>query len=69
MIYDEGMANHAVRLHLQNRMVEWFDKHSVGHSRIGHVLLFTIRDMEYFELLANRLGAQKVMKDYARTAC
>lgn len=65
VIYDEGMANHLVRLHLNTRMVEWFGKNGVDHARVGHVLLFTTRDMEYFEMLAQRIGAEKVMREYA----
>lgn len=64
VIYDEGMANHAVRLHLQFKLVEWFQGNGIDHSRVGHTLLFTIRDMEYFELLAHKIGAEKLMKDY-----
>lgn len=64
VIYDEGMANHAVRLHLQFKMIEWFEANSVDHSRVGHVLLFTIRDMEFFELLSHKIGAEKLMLSY-----
>ncbi len=32
--------------------------------RVGHALLFTIRDMEYFELLAHKIGAERLMRDY-----
>ena len=66
VVYDEGMSNHAVRLHLQNRMVEWFEESNIDRSRVGHVLLFSIRDMEYFEKLAHRHGAEKVMLDYVQ---
>jgi len=65
VIYDEGMANHAVRVHLNNRMTEWFAEMKLDHSKIGHALLFSIRDMEYCEILADRIGTEKLMKDYA----
>jgi len=64
VIYDEGIANHVVRLHLQSKMIEWFRSNNVDHSRVGHVLLFTIRDMEYFEHLAHKIGAEKLMREY-----
>ena len=64
VIYDEGISNHVVRLHLQFKMIEWFKANNVDHSRVGHVLLFTIRDMEFFELLAHKIGAEKLMRDY-----
>jgi hypothetical protein len=65
VIYDEGMANHAVRVHLNKKMIEWFDEMKIDHSQIGHVLLFSIRDMEYFEVLADRIGAENLMREYA----
>jgi len=64
VVYDEGVANHGVRLYLQLKMVEWFDANGIDHSRVGHVLLFTIRDIEFYELLAHRIGAEKLMRDY-----
>jgi hypothetical protein len=64
VVYDEGMANHAVRLLLQARMIEWFQANEIDGTRVGHALLFTIRDMEYFELLAHQIGAEKLMRDY-----
>lgn len=64
VVYDEGMANYAVRLHLQIQMTDWFKANNIDHSRVGHALLFTIRDIEFFEKLTSTLGAEKVMRDY-----
>lgn len=64
VVYDECISNHAVRLYLQKRMIEWFESQGVDHSRVGHVLLFSIRDIEYFETLAHRYGAEQLIKEY-----
>ncbi len=64
IVYDEVLGNHAVRVHLQQKLNDWLQEQNVDQSRIGHLLLFTIRDIEYFELLAQPIGAEKLMKDY-----
>ena len=64
VVYDEGIANHAVRIHLQKKMTGWFEMLGIDHSRVGHVLLFSIRDLELFEVLANPIGAENLMKQY-----
>lgn len=64
VVYDEVLANHAVRLHLQFRMTEWFNANGVDANKVGHVLLFSIRDMEFFEALAHKIGSEKLMRDY-----
>lgn len=64
VVYDEAFGNHAVRLHLQTKLNEWFQENNVDMSRIGTLLLFTIRDVEYFEQLTRRVEAEKLMKEY-----
>src|SRR4029453_12722288 len=59
IVSHEVLGHHAVRVHLQRRIVEWFEAEGIDRTRIGHVLLFTIRDMEMFELLAHPIGAEK----------
>jgi hypothetical protein len=65
VVYDDALGNHAVRMHLQNKMVKWLKNAGVDCTRIGPLLLFTTRDIEDFEALAHRLGAEKLMRDYA----
>jgi hypothetical protein len=65
VVYDEALGNHAIRAHLQRKMAQWLAKEGVDQSRIGPLLLFTTRDIEDFEELAHRLGAENVMRDYA----
>ncbi len=65
VVYDELLVNHGVRLHLQFAFDNYLKESGVDPSRIGPLLLFSIRDIEYFEELVEAIGAEKLIKDYA----
>lgn len=65
VIYDEMLMNHGVRLYLQNELNRNFDEQGTDKSRIGPLLLFSIRDIEHFEVLVEKVGAEKLIREYA----
>lgn len=64
ILYDDDLVNHAVRIYLHNELTKWFDKYGFDCSRVGHTLLFSLKDIEYFELLTENHSAESVMREY-----
>lgn len=64
VLYDDDIVNHAVRLHLHAEMDKWFDKHGIDRSRVGQTLVFSIKDIEYLELLAENKSVEAVLREY-----
>lgn len=64
VLYDDTIANHAIRLHLHDEMIKWFRKHRIDYSRVGTTLLFTLKDIEYLDALTESMSAEEVMRDY-----
>ncbi len=56
----------AVYVDKQLETAKWMQKRQSQEqwAQVGHVLLFTIQDMEWFEWLAHKVGAEKLMRNY-----
>lgn len=64
VLYDDDLVNHAVRIHLNNEIIKWFEKYAFDRSRLGQTLLFSLKDIEYFEMLTENHSAEEVMREY-----
>ena len=64
IIYDDRLGNHAVREYLNQKLIAALDAKNVDRSRIGHLLLFTLKDWEAFERLATTVGSETLMETY-----
>ncbi|HEY1602289.1 MAG TPA: hypothetical protein VGG64_21995 [Pirellulales bacterium] len=64
VLYDEALGNHAIREYLSSKLTAELEKTNTSRERIGRLLIFTIRELELFEELAQTMGAENLMRDY-----
>lgn len=65
VVFDESVANHAVREYLNAKLRERLQADGVDLGRVGCLLLFSIREIEVFEQLALIVGAERLLREFA----
>lgn len=64
--YDESLGFHAVTKHLQERFDQELESQNVRSTRIGRLMLLTVRDVELLATSAQRVSVEYTLQEYER---